>query len=257
MKYIIFFATLFSSQINFLISSKHVKNQTTKEEQEEKKTKSLPHHYRYDFCPHNKNYVKFLDHIVHKDILFFKEIEFMSCSQFLNTIVDDYYSCCDKEEMKNLLLTLSPEKIWELLHDQTRFNSHLSFFLEKIFTKNEFVILYEARLAIELLLFALDHTGTITFPYRYNNKIPLKEVMKKLAIFLNEKEQLFSEILNTKDILTLKKFFRKYAETTNNITFLNELQELVPILRVIGIEPGEAAGACRKMTIFARFNKFF
>jgi hypothetical protein len=257
MKYILFFATLFSSQTNFLISAKHLKNQATKDESVEKNSKPLPHHYRYNFCPHNKNYVKFFDHKIHKNILFFKEIEFMSCSQFLNTIVDDYYSCCDKEEMKNFLLTLSPEKIWELFHDQTRFDQHLSLFLEKIFTKNEFIILYEARLAIELLLFALDHTGTIEFPYTYNNKLPLKEVMKKLVLFLNEKEQLFSEILNQKDILILKKFFRKYAETTNNITFLNELQELVKILKVIGIEPGEAAGACRKMTIFARFNKFF
>jgi hypothetical protein len=129
--------------------------------------------------------------------------------------------------------------------------------MEKIFTKSEFIILYEARLAIELLLFALDHTGTITFPYGYNNKLPLKEIMKKLILFLQEKESLFAEVLNPKDLMTLKRFFKKYSETGNNISFLNELQELVKILKVIGIEPGEATSASRKMSIFARFNRFF
>jgi hypothetical protein len=60
-----------------------------------------------------------------------------------------------------------------------------------------------------------------------------------------------------KDILDLKKFFQKYSEVSNNLTFLSELQELVKVLKVIGIEPGEAAGARRKMSIYARFSKFF
>lgn len=248
---------MFSFQLNFLVSSKHIKSEPAKTSKTHKDVKRLPHHYKYDFCTDDSNYVNFFNHRIHRNIPFFKEIEFMTCREFLDAIVHDYYTCCDKDEMRALLLTLSPEKIWELFHDHTRFDRHLPFFLEKIFTKNEFIILYEARLAIELLLFALDHTGTIEFPYSYNSKLSLKEVMNKLTLFINAKEELFNEIIPAKDVLELKKFFRKYSETTNNISFLGELQELVRILKVIGIEPGEAASPYRKMTIYARFNKFF
>lgn len=239
--------------------TKHIKHQpaeSTNQETAEKKQK-LPHHTKYDFCSDNADYIIFCDHKVHKNILFFKEIEFMSCFDFLETAISDFYICDDKEEMKKHLLTLSPQDLWSIFHDEEQFNYHLGFFLDKIFTKSEFVTLYEARLAIELLLFALDHTGKIKFPYTHNRTIPLKEVMKKLLSYVHEKESTFGELLPQKDILDLKKFFQKYSEVSNNLTFLSELQELVKVLKVIGIEPGEAAGARRKMSIYARFSKFF
>jgi hypothetical protein len=235
---------------------KHHSTESTKQEISEKKHK-LPHHAKYDICSDNADYVIFCDHKVHKNILFFKEIEFMSCFDFLETAINDFYLCDDKEAMKKHLLTLSPQDLWHIFHDQEQFNYHLGFFLDKIFTKSEFVILYEARLAIELLLFALDHTGKIQYPYAHNRTISLKEVMKKLLLYTQEKESTFGELLPQKDIINLKKFFQKYSEVSNNLTFLSELQELVKVLKVIGIEPGEAAGARRKMSIYARFSKFF
>lgn len=256
MKYFLFIAFAFFLESSKSISSRHMKLQEEKNESKKGK-KQLSHHVKYEQCKDDSDYVLFSGHRVHKNIVFFKEIEFMSCTDFLDTAINDFYLFEDTENAKNCFLAFSPSEIWDTLHNEEKFNPRICFFLDKNYTKSEFIIIYEARLAIELLLFALDHTGTIKFPYKYNNKISLKEIMKKLNLFIAEKEEILIEVLTQKDISDLKKFFQKYSDISNNFTFLNELQDLLKILNILGLEPGEATGARQKISIFTRFNKFF
>lgn len=258
MRYIYFSLCIFFVNQVSLATPKHIKKNS-----EEKKEKAItivkeqPHLKRYELCKHDPNYVIVSGHKVQKKIVFFKEIELISCFDFIETIVDEFYLCDDIEEIKAELLQKNPEDLWYIFHKAEIFDTVLAITLDKIYTKEEFILIYEAKLAIEFLLYVLDHTGKTKYHYTHGSKLTLKELMHKILRFITEKEEILQEVLTKKDMIELKRFFDKYSKVTNNFTFLNELQELIKILSHFGIETSGTTGARQKLSIFTRFNNYF
>lgn len=247
-KYVLIFAIF-----NVVAVNKHIKKCTV--DQWEKR-----YNGRYEVCSKNSDFIIVNGCHIHRKVVLFKEIEPISVQDFLQSILNNYYCGEDCSAMKKLLLSQSPREVWLSLQNRDLFGAIFVDYFQKAYSEEEFILIYEVHLAIEWIIYVLDTSSTVTYPYSYGNKIQLKEIMTKLLFFVKKNNHLFEEILSEKDMTALLAFLEKYTKVKNNLIFLNELSSLSDgILVNIGFRSNnpKKLGTMAKLHMVNNFNRHF
>jgi len=177
----------------------------------------------------------------------------------INKYVDKELQAC----YANKLYDLTPDSLWDFLHDCNAFDKNFIDKVDLIYNYEDFILICKTRMAIEYLVFALNtNVKTTQYQFKYIKQYKLKPLLNIIYEFILKHHNLLN-IKNNKIINEMKKVIHAYATAKGSIyipTFLNELSKYKNILwDLINDSNSDISEPSyrEKLSICSRFSSIF
>jgi hypothetical protein len=171
----------------------------------------------------------------------FIDLSPLLCAEFIFYIVEQYAFEDRKKLLKEEFYNLSPEDIWHMINCKKNFDCHFIEMINEIYDRDEFILVYKARITIEFMIFAFNtKEKTTKYQYHYFHNAELKKVLHNLFDFVNQGDYLLGDKISEQQIEDVKKFLYKYIshKSINYMVFLNELKSFKYFLDIFFKDKG-------------------